>query len=284
MKVIIPSWARPTTIRTHKLLPEGTDYKIVVHSKEVAKWYAQNPSIDPKRIVINGLPYGNALARNWILDNLVEEGEWFIMADDNIDGFWIVHESYYGNADIDTSTFNSAFWRALFDRDASWETFARRAEEDRAEAERRGARLVGYATNDNHYFRAKKYRDVGYVSTKICLIKKDHLRCDDRLMSKVDFEFTAAHLKEHGRVLINNFIFPRARHFEPGGIGTVKERTPSNVFGCNLLMEKYPGMFAYATKSGRQNRSEVKFTFTDVDQVDAWRKKFEPQRTAANGA
>lgn len=283
MKVIIPSWSRPTTIRTHKLLPAGTDYLIVVHSKEHAKWYGENPTIDKNRIVISGLPYGNAGQRNFILDNLVKDGEWFIMADDNIDGFWIVNESYYGAEQIDTSTFNSAFWRAIFDKPADWKRFMECVDKDIVEAETRGAKLVGFATNDNHFFRAKKYRDVGYVTTKICAIKKDHVRCDDRLMSKVDYEYTAAHLKAHGRVLINNFIFPRARHFEPGGIGTVKERTPSNRFGCRLIMGKYPGLFTFASKSSRGENSELKFSLTDVEQVEKWRKSLLSEMSKVTG-
>lgn len=276
MKIFIPSWGRPATICTHKLI-DGYGYNIVVHSREDALWYAKNPSIKPGRLVTSGLGYGHAAHRNWVLNNLVKDGEWIVMADDNITGLWRVQEPWYNQDRVPTETMDSRFWHNAFQHPMSWKVFMEKlVSEDIPEAEKRGAKLIGYATNTSPLFRKNKYRDVGYVKGKLFAMKKTSLRMDENLLSKVDFEFTAANLYHIGRVLINNFIFPVAPHFAKGGIGTVHERTPLNLFGCKYLMEKYPGLFAYETKPGRQNFSEVRFKITSLAGIEKWQKSFSP--------
>lgn len=273
IRTMITSWARAATVRTHKLILDGS-YTLVVHSEEDRRWYSKNPSVDPKAIVVSGRPYGLSGQRNWILDNLVKEGEWVVMADDNIDGLSAVLQPWYSFDEIDTSKGRAAIWHERYGRhrnNCPWADFMVYAKQDVAEAEKRGAHLIGYATNTNPLFRKKKYRDVGYCSGKLSIVKKSKVRFDERLMSKTDFDFTAAHLKEFGRVLVNNYIFPVGRHFEPGGIGTVQQRTPMNLLGCRLLMEKYPGLFEYHDRAGRQKKSEIKFRPTSVKQVQEWK-------------
>src|SRR5258706_4469197 len=261
MKVIIPSKGRSTAISTHKLF---TDYLVVVHNQEEFDAYLKNSSIDPDKLVNANCPFGGANIRNWILEHLVEDGEWFVMADDNHEFHIAVNEENYMNPICRD--------RRAFETKIEEVDFWKIANDTMKEAEKVGTNLCGFAIVDNYFFREKKFRHVGFCVGKITLIKKTSLRFDAVMKAMDDYEFTAANLKRFGKVVINNYLFPIAKHNAPGGIGTYKERLNNKLRECRYLMDKYPKMFRYKTKAGCHPLAEIQMRFTSIKQVDKWRK------------
>ena len=140
-------------------------------------------------------------------------------------------------------------------------------------ADRYGIYYCGFAVVDNAYFRVKKYRYVGYVISKLALIKKTPLiDYDLKIQAMDDYGYTAENLKIFGRVLINNYIFPVANHYQIGGIGTYEERKPKKIADAKYLMNKYPGLFRYKKKVGCDPKAEIQVRFTNPKQVNLWRK------------
>jgi hypothetical protein len=257
VKLFIPSHGRAATVRTHIYANGFFDYWIVLHSEEEARWYRKNKSIDPARIVVSGMPLGLGGQRNWILENLVEDGEWFGMFDDNIDGFSGVTGELYNDPKHDVDTFTGPFWRKIYSASVSPYQLSKICEESIQMATTIGARLVGFSVTDNYYFRRKKWQAYGYVSTKAAIIQKTRLRFDPFFKAKDDHDFTAANLTEYGKVLINNYVFPLAGHFEPGGIGNKATRMELCVKESARLVEKYPDLWRLRDKKSMAPKAEV---------------------------
>ena len=259
--VIIPSKGRSTTIRTHKLFPNA---KIVVHNEIEAASYRANPHLS-NEIIVSNTPLGVSYQRQWIIDNLVPRGEWFVTADDNIEYCTAVPKLSYEAGKCDD--------RDQFASVSSLEYMNWVISDTIAEADKIGANYCGFAVVDNYYFRTKKFRYVGYVISKLAMIKNVGVPYDSRIQAMDDYGYTAENLLRYGKVLINNFLFPIAKHYEAGGIGTYEERMPKKQHDCRYLMMKYPELFRYKTKAGCDPKSEIQVRFTTLKQVADWRKK-----------
>lgn len=186
--------------------------------------------------------------RNFI-NQCVESGEWYLRADDNI-------RSFVGS-NGDTLSSDEA-WRII--------------QEAILEAEKRRAKLVGFATVDNPFFRKTKYRDVGFVIGKMFAVKHDpQIESTGKVITMDDYERTAQHLYKYGRVLICNALHSKAKHYEPGGLGTWEERLEQKKRDCMQLFEDWPQLFREKRKSGKETGSEVQIRFTDLEQVEKWR-------------
>ena len=244
-KVFIPSYGRAATIRTHLFLKGVFDYRVVVHNEEEAVWYRRNSTLEPKRIVVSGMPLGIAGQRNWILENLTKDGDWFGMFDDNIAGFIGPRGPLSEEETPPVHLFGSRFWRKKFRAPLTPSDLEIAVRSSIARAQEQGAHLIGFATTDNYFFRKKKWQEYGYVSTKAAFIQRTSLRFDPFFKAKDDHDFTAQNLQTFGKVLINNFVFPLAGHFEPGGIGNKQTRLNLCLKECARLMEKYPELWRY---------------------------------------
>jgi glycosyltransferase involved in cell wall biosynthesis len=215
-------------------------------------------------IVVSNAKLGIPFQRQWVLDNLVGKNEWFCFADDNIQYFTAVHEPQY----------NEEYCK---DREA----FAKRADmewvhsilnDTQRKADEIGAKFCGFAVVDNYFFREKKWRMVGHVIQKIALINNVGIRYHPNVLSMGDYYYTAENLLRYGKVLINNYLFPIAKHYQSGGIGTYEERVPKKIHDCAFLIAEYPDMFRYKVKAGCHPLAELQLRFTSEKQVLQWRK------------
>ena len=276
MKVFIPSYGRAANIKTH-FLWKGYDNKelfIVLHNQEEKIWYAKNKSLENENILVSYADVGIAKQRNWIIENKVSLDEWFVFMDDNINQILTVHKNFYDKTSIPTWIFNRKFWETVYDLQTDWPTFLQNCEKMASEADSRGAKFVGVATNDNPFYKKTKWRDVGFVRTKISLVKKTHLRFDENLIAKDDYGFTAENLKVFGRVLINNFIYPLAKSYEEGGIGLKKYRQNASALDVLRLIKNYPGLFVVSNRKNSRSGTELKIHFTTLSQIENWKKCF----------
>lgn len=253
MKVFIPSYGRPATIKTHRWLPPKLlPWKVVVADKSEFQVYSQRSDLKGNLLNSNTY-YGVGKVRKWIMDNLVEENEWICMMDDNVEFITALDES--GNETVGDGVH---FW--------SWvEAHARMADDV-------GARLVGVAVVDNPFFRKKHYRDIGFVRGKIMLIKKTAgINFDPHLYSKEDYDFTAQNLAKFGRVLIDNWIYPVAKSYQAGGCGPKPVRAAADIEAAKILMQRYPFLYRYKFKESSAPDSEIQMCFTNLDQLEKWR-------------
>jgi hypothetical protein len=270
MKIYIPSKGRATTITTHTLF-KNYDYTVVVANEE--EYTAYSNTIGIEHLVNAHIPYGVAYVRQWILDQ-VPQGEWFLMLDDNVSSFTALPEPEYTREELDPHIMSKETqdtFKKLFETEITTEQFLEICSQMIEKANIIGAHLCGFATVDNWYFRNKKWREVGYVITKMALVKKSHLTYDTAFTAMDDYYFTAENLLHFGKVLINNYVYRNATHYQDGGIGPYKEREPRKIADAELLMQRYPGLFRYKNKVGCHPKAEVQIRFTSLKQVAKWR-------------
>ncbi len=171
-KIAIPSYGRAATIRTPALLPPGADFSIIVHTEAEAYWYRQTKLFRAGQVKATGCAPGIARQRNWILENLVKDGQWVLMLDDNIEAVECVADALYGQSSIDMRRLPMRVWHDIFKRRVDWQRVHSVLLESIERAERDGARLIGFANNDNPMFNRHKWRDAALVVTKMALVRK----------------------------------------------------------------------------------------------------------------
>jgi hypothetical protein len=275
MKVIILSKGRPETISTHKLFErEGLDYTLVLHTAGERQSYIDAGFVSPEKIVVSNAPFGVSHQRQWIQDNLIPKGDWYISLDDNIRSFQCVPEPLYSQHSLPVQGGDKKAQIELkdaFETECSTKRFLEVCEGMHGVGEKEKAYNLGFGTTPNFYFRGKKFRFVGYVISKAVIRKNLGIPFELTNQSMEDYAYTAENLLRYGKVLINNYCFPVAGHYEKGGIGTYKERAPAKVRDSAFLMLKYPGLFRYKVKKGCDPKAEIQIRFTTLKQVEMWR-------------
>jgi|GEM_PF-3976526 len=274
INVYIPSCNRANEICTHTLFNGNYfNHYIILHNEEQKKEYLKNDTITEDMIIVSNVDFGVSRQRKWILDNLVKEGEWFMMMDDNIEYFTAVDDEFYNFKGLPVK-FDKDL-KKVYENKISIARLHHLVSNDIRFCENNNIKYGGFAVMDNFFYREKKYRYVGYVISKAAFYKKDKLlNFNENILAMDDYYYTAENLKYFGRVLINNFIFPVAKHYQKGGIGTYEERIPKKRKDCIYLIEHYPGLFRYKKKSNCDALSELQINFTDLKQVEKWRRKF----------
>lgn len=289
MRVFIPTKNRPTTIQTHRTLLGQMDYRVVVHNEQQAEAYLAGSDVPPSRIVISHTPddtFGKTRQLDWITNTLLEPGEWVLFADDNIRAVCAVDEPYRKQDELPTDDYmedpannpeGAVKWHRIYGNKGP-------GLQDPDEllgllqlcitmAESHSANLVGFALNTNPLFRAKQWRTVGYASGKMYLWRHrpDYPWRHD--ISLDDFLHTAQHLLDDGHVIINNFIHPRAGHYEPGGLGTYEERLAQRLLDTALLMKIFPELFRYRQRKGFHPQYDIALRYHTAEQIDKWRAR-----------
>lgn len=275
MKVVILSKGRPETISTHKLFErEGLDYTLVLHTTGEREDYINAGFVSPEKIVVSNAPFGVSHQRQWIQENLIPAGDWYISLDDNIRSFQCVPEPLYASPQLPVQGGDKKAQIELknaFETECSTQRFLDVCSEMRNIGEKEKAYNLGFGTTPNFYFRGNKYRRVGYVISKAVVRKNMGIPFELVHQSMEDYAYTAENLLRYGKVLINNYAFPVAGHYEKGGIGTYNERVPAKIRDSAYLMEKYPGLFRYKVKAGCHPKAEIQVRLTSISQVERWR-------------
>lgn len=272
MKIFIPTKNRQRTISTHHLFPTAS---VVVHDKYQKDEYETVP-ID--RFLVSGTEpdaFGLTRQREWCM-TMAGAGEWVLFADDNIHELWAIPLPYYYDEElteirdaIGTPELASVVnkFRPKDKRVMPADQFLSFViPECIMKAEDVGAHMVGFSVTDNPLFRSKKWGTTSYVSGKMFLLKNTGMPWDHTITME-DFRNSAWHLREHGRVLINRYIHPRATHYQPGGMGTAKERIPYRLKDIEKLMAEFPGLFRL--KKGEY--PDLSMRLHGEKQIDRWR-------------
>lgn len=271
-KIFIPSYNRPEEIKTLRNL-DGYDPVIVLHSDEQLDLYRQyNPDL---KYVVTNVPvgeYGVIKTRNYIQDNLVEDGEWFIMFDDNNHKITKVQDEYYPFQFLDVKSDKK--YQDIYNQQVTLKDIEEDIIKDIKLAERTNIYHIAYAPNENYFFRPTKYRNIGYTKGNATITRKDGVRWDENLKSMCDYTYPCQQLVKYGKVLINYFICFHKKHYSPGGIGTYDSRLPMKLHDTKYLMEKYAGLLRYSIKKNMHPESDLTFRITNMNSFKRWRHQY----------
>ncbi len=280
MKIFIPTKNRAALISTH-LVPAlaGNDIRILVHDSKQALAY-QDAIGRHRGLTVTHTPsdtFGLTRQREWATKQC-EQDEWIVFADDNIVDItgvpvWFRHETRIPVTGTEGLRSQDKLmpWRDLYGHSLTPAEFPQVFGACTTQADRIGAKMVGFATTGNHYFRGVKWREVGYVIGKMMFWKVDHSYRWDHTISMEDFRNTGEHLLNYGRVLIDNFLFPECTHYQPGGMGTYAERVPQRKADVQNLLAMYPGLFRVKNRKHFVENTDLAVRFNSTKQVDLWR-------------
>lgn len=272
MRVFIPTKGRANTISSHALFP-GMDVKIVVHNE--AEWleYAKNPTIRPEQILISGTPIdrgGLTRQREWVMQTQIKPGEWFLFADDNIQEIWAVPQPYYDRTMLLPMEYDTETRRRIFNTAAAGDHLQFVLQDSVDTAQQIGAQMIGFSVTSNPLWRGRKFRALGYVIGKMFLMQHNTIPFDHTITME-DFRNTAEHLLRNGAVLINNYLAPVAKHYQPGGMGTYEERIAYRQADVKKLMNLYPGLFRIKDRDGFAPGTDLALKITTSKQLHIWR-------------
>lgn len=271
MKIIIPSYNRALTIKSHKLLENSNfDWKVVVHSAEQFNEYMK--IISKERLICSGVEPNISKQRNWIRNNLVKDGEWFCMMDDNIEKFNMFPNPYYMMKTLNRTHPEFKSLRTILENNyidafKLEECF----QESIFKAEEINAAFIGFATIENYFFRNKKWKTISMICSKCCLIKNDELRYDENVLTMDDYEYSIKSMIKYGKVLVNSYIFPNAHHNQSGGLGKLSERAEKKVKDCFYITNKYPGLFRFKNRVNSVPNGEICLKFYKETSFANWR-------------
>lgn len=269
MKIFIPSFNRAATIKTHLLLT-GADYKVVLHSEDQkAEYIKHRPELEPY-IVVSGVS-GISNQRNWIIDNLMTEGEWSCMMDDNIKAFNKFPNDIYNNENLPYEASKRYAWEHTY---CDIQTLITHFWETAAKADQIGAEYCGFASIDNAFFRKHKWKFASLVVAKMSLVRKGQLRYNPEIKCIDDYEFSIQNLIKNGKVLVNSYIRPVSTHNNPGGLGTLAERADKKKADVQYLMNKYPGLLRIKNRKNSVEGAEVCLKFYSENGINRWREEW----------
>lgn len=287
MNAYIPTRATPR-LRSHLLAASlGLRPTLVCDSAEQCRRLTSHFGVARGNVLIcegaPGPPAGAAFKRDWVAREVAPRGEWLVWLDDNVTCLTGLPprlskdrlnfdepvggpEGWAGREAFAHWTWREAFAHGLT-RDEVWHY----VNETLEKAEQLGTINAGFATEENYFFRARKWQTFGYCRSQFTLYKND----GSGWMPHPGFMFedmykTVDVVARYGCVVVNRHMKAvKPVLFEPGGIGTLEERRPHLAENCKWLMEHYPGLLRYS--KGRDYH--VTFAKTSSRTVDCWRKE-----------
>lgn len=276
--IYVCSYARPDTISTPSVL-EDLDYTVVVHSEEWYNKYRDAGVVPSARMVVSGVPsgrYGKANQHNWILDNLVESGEWIVLMNDNITGFQAVPYPLHSEEAFDfaTSDIPGKEWRRIYRTPVTADMLMRIFAEMIDHAECIGASYCGFANYENYYFRSKRWAERRMVVGNCVAMRK----CSLRYALLEDDEWMVCwQLFKYGTTLLDKFTYCLQEHYTTGGIGSYQDRVPILLEESKYMHDLFPGLVDYHMKmggipGGYVPKTYLRYRLYSAKQIANWRE------------
>lgn len=199
---------------------------------------------------------------------------WYIGMDDNVQYFTALPYSARNslpysarNSPNNIDTADGQNWRPIFNVECKPARYITLLEKLADEAQEQGAHYAGVATMENPFFRGKRYGLRRFVKSKIfCMNAAAGVRFKHRLCHD---SYASAHaVALHGRVLVDNWMFYKAKWYEAGGLGTMQQRIDA---GFEVQLEaciaEFPGLVGRA----KGKNSALRFLLTSDAAVNRWR-------------
>ena len=212
-----------------------------------------------------------ASKRQWALDYFTTPSEpWLLFFEDNIMRVTGVLPSHYGMEEIDPTTRHIYHSLEYSPQDVLRCMMA----DIHRMAEPLGAFYGGYACNDNHFYRSRKYRTIAFVWTKMGYVRRGGPCWPEYLNEMDDYGMTAECLLHSGRTVVNNYLYPWAKRYEGrGGSRTIGERADDKRAAVAEMMRRFPDLFRIRDKKGCPTGTEIQLRFNSDKQVTEWRQR-----------
>jgi hypothetical protein len=184
---------------------------------------------------------GIAQKRQWIEDNLVSEGEWYLSLDDDLEILQKVRSDFYEDEVVvfDDFTISSSEWRKIY-REESRDIVGV-AEELIFKCQEVGTIFgaIQSTRRENYFFRPKKWSTINLTGA-IFFVKQKFGRWREEVDTLEDMDMICQVLRAYGSVVINQWVYPITQDYTPGGIGTEAER--NLVEKSERMLADYPGL------------------------------------------
>jgi len=251
VKVYVFCYDRYTTATTPRMLENaGLEYTVLFHTQEQHDRHVEGGTVEPGRGVVTGERPGLAVNRNWVLENMMDDGEWCLqLVDDMVNVTGLTGDDYAGTT-VPITVKNSTEWGRKMRRPVALPLFMERCEETRMTAERHGVRLAGFAAYNNPLFRRKKWARNVFTDGRAWIMQKCDMRLDEKSDPVDDYCWTAQNIEALTGTLVNQWTLPLFQRYTPGGLGTASERMALRLETNAYLVERFPGLLVYAKKKG----------------------------------
>lgn len=263
MKIYIVSQAVEERMHTPRLLKAaGVPFTLVLDSPTQAK-AASKLGYGP--LLVTGTK--DLVEKRNTITKHVGRG-WYIGMDDNVQEFTAAALKLRRKSEV-IDTADGQNWRPQFNQPCEPKEYVELLEDLAEEAMLQRAHYAGVATMENPFFRGKRYGLRRFVKSKIfCMdaaagVRFKHRMCHD--------SYASAHaVALHGRVLVDNWLFYRARWYERGGLGSREAREKAGLLQqLQECVDEFPGLVGLA----RGKNSALRFLRTSDNSVDRWRKE-----------
>jgi hypothetical protein len=277
MRTLIVTRAHFPRMRSHRLF--GSDeFTFVVGTPEEADLLVK--VLPHSRIIVPDDPIRRedhgvgtvAQIREFISQQVLDDGEWATLVDDNVDVLTCVHPWFYDQPRLrfDESPYTSKEWREFYSTPVTMSDRRRIVDELIDKCIEEGTIYGGFASEDNYYFRASKWSLASYIKTKFAVFR------NDRSLSWTPFPgcmfedmvMTAQVVAKYGCVVANRFVRMHNPYYEPGGIGSEQERIPHLRENCRWLVNQFPGLIKYREGYDWQ----VQFAIRTRKRINEWRR------------
>lgn len=267
MRIVIVSRGiieRMHTLRT--LDKAGVDYDVVLHHRKEAN---EVQAAFPKARVHVSNTDTLVDKRNWILKKLIAKDEWFIGMDDNIQAFTMIHASFRVKDRLPVADEVPGKpwknWRDAYNIVVPTKVWLR---EFRATVHSSRFPLVGVATTENPYFRAKRFSNYRFVKTKAFAMQNVGLRFKHEMCH--DSYISAACVAAYGGVFVDSFLHHKSKMYEAGGLGNREEREAK---GLIEQMDETVAQFDGLVQRAPGMNSALKFRLCTPTGVQRWREE-----------
>jgi hypothetical protein len=270
MKVVIPSYQRPDALTTPYLdVFENFDKYILVHNEqELSDYKKHNPNLNIICTDIDvALGGGLPRQRKWAIDNLVKHDEWIVFADDNIKEIHgITNNTWHQDEITQPNTYD---WSNVGEV-----KFVERINYLTNYADTNNAYHIGFLPAHNYYFARRKVKHFGFCMGKMTLWKKDNnfVWNNIYLSAMEDFNHTAMHLVNYGIVIVHDYMYPHAYHYQKGGEGSREYRKPIRVNSIKVLTTLYPNLIK--KKLRKDGYPDARIVYMSKKNFIIWRNKY----------
>jgi hypothetical protein len=264
MNIYIVSRAQEERLHTPKLLQAaGVPYTLVLDNGQQADAARR---LGHRRVMVTDT--GDLVAKRNAITAAVGRG-WYCGMDDNIQGFAAVDGGLRRKHSVDglVDTADGQNWRPFFNKNCSVKDYVKELQALAVRCDSFGACYGGVATMENPYFRGKRFGFRRFVKSKVFVMRAEagirfkHRLCHDSFASAQAVAF-------YGRVLVDNWLFYRARWYEQGGLGSRAAREAAGLLQqLQACCSTFPGLVGLA----RGKNSALRFLRTSDASVNRWR-------------
>jgi hypothetical protein len=272
MKIYMVTRGDLNRITTPELLKRhGLDFTIVTHDEKIADVLSEKYEVPAVFTGAEPGVHAHAANRNFIIQNLVGEGQWYVGVDDNITEIYRPPPDIYNVYD---TVEQDPKYRKLFMTPLPGGSLMDELDQLRLACEEFDTVYGGFGYVDNYFFRRNKWRVNGYVKSKLFVACNDGRRWDwdPGLGIMLDHAKTYDTIARYGRTIVNQWIYPDHPRFQPGGLGSHMERMPHRLKTMEVFKRVFKGLVKINEGEIEGYYDNPTLAIRSQHKIDQWRK------------